>query len=129
MNIADIKAAVDAGYPVSWVNEAYRVHKDGLGQYLITYLPNGSTIGLTDLSGTRLYGDKADFFIAGSNHSLAAGNGGSACIDRRCSRSADWTSGQGGRERKGGLGFCDPRKGSKSNPGGDDQRSGTGKLR
>lgn len=92
MNIADIKSVVDAGYPVCWANEAYRVHKDGLGQYLITYLPNGSTIGLTDLSGTRLNGQEADFFIPGSSHSAAAGIGGGEHVDRRCSRSDDGTS-------------------------------------
>jgi hypothetical protein len=89
MNIADIKSVVDAGYPVCWVNEAYRVHKDGLGQYLITYLPNGSTIGLTDLSGTRLNGQEADFFVSGSSLSAAGGIGDSACTDRQCSSPND----------------------------------------
>ena len=64
MNIAEIKSAVDAGHSVYWSNEAYRVHRDGLGQYLITYLPNGSSIGLTDRSGTSLNGDEASFFVA-----------------------------------------------------------------
>jgi len=32
MNIAEIKAAVDAGKSVHWANEGYRVHRDGLGQ-------------------------------------------------------------------------------------------------
>jgi len=63
MNIAEIKTAVDAGRVVHWANEAYLVHKDHLGQYLITYLPNGSTIGLTDRSGQKLNGDALDFFI------------------------------------------------------------------
>jgi len=64
MNIAEIKSAVDAGKSVHWANEGYRVHKDDLGQYLITYLPNGSTIGLTGRSDERLNGDEADFFIS-----------------------------------------------------------------
>ncbi len=52
MNVAEIKLAVDAGKSVHWANEGgYRVHRDGLGQYLITFVPNGSTIGLTDRSG------------------------------------------------------------------------------
>ena len=48
MTLEDIKAAVDAGQTVHWANTGYVVHKDRLGQYLITYLPNGSCIGLTD---------------------------------------------------------------------------------
>ncbi|MFC0160173.1 hypothetical protein CDZ97_26755 [Mameliella alba] len=66
MNIAEIKAAVDAGKSVHWANEGYRVHRDSLGQYLITFVPNGSTIGLTDRSGRRLNG--ADFFISEPGH-------------------------------------------------------------
>ena len=65
MTLEDIKAAVDAGQTVHWANTGYIVHKDGLGQYLITYVPNGSTIGLTDRSGQRLNGDEAEFFVAG----------------------------------------------------------------
>src|SRR6056297_466012 len=48
MTLDDIKAAVDAGQIVHWANTGYVVHKDRPGQYLITYLPNGSCIGLTD---------------------------------------------------------------------------------
>jgi len=71
MNITEIKAAVDAGRPVHWANEGYLVHKDDLGQYLITYVPNGSTIGLTDRSGQRLNGAEADFFISRPNPNAA----------------------------------------------------------
>lgn len=63
MTIDEIKAAVDAGRPVHWANAGYVVHRDRLGRYLITYQPNGSTIGLTNRSGTRLNGDPSDFFI------------------------------------------------------------------
>ena len=66
MTLEDTKAAVDAGQTVHWANTGYVVHKDRLGQYLITYLPNGSCIGLTDRSGQRLNGDEAEFFIAES---------------------------------------------------------------
>ncbi|SFM72059.1 hypothetical protein [Shimia aestuarii] len=66
MTLEEIKAAVDAGLIVHWANTGYRVHRDGFGQYLITFLPNGSTIGLTDRSGQRLNGDEAQFFIAKS---------------------------------------------------------------
>lgn len=75
MNIAEIKAAVDAGKSVRWANEGYRVHRDGLGQYLITFVPNGSTIGLTDRSGRRLNGAEADFFISEPRHGAAAKRG------------------------------------------------------
>ena len=64
MTLEDIKAAVDAGQTVHWANTGYVVHKDRLGQYLITYVPNGSCIGLTDRSGQRLNGKEAEFFIA-----------------------------------------------------------------
>ena len=67
-NIEAIKAAVDAGQPVHWTNTGYVVHKDALGQYLITYRHGGSTIGLTDQSGTRLNGDEAEFYVAGANN-------------------------------------------------------------
>ena len=75
MNIAEIKAAVDAGKPVHWANEGYRVHRDGLGQYLITFVRNGSTIGLTDRSGRWLNGAEADFFISEQGHDGAAAQG------------------------------------------------------
>ena len=67
MTLDDIKAAVDAGQTVHWANTGYLVHKDRLGQYLITYLPNGSCIGLTDRAGKRLNGKEAEFFIARSD--------------------------------------------------------------
>ena len=63
MNIAEIKAAVDGGQIVHWANAGYLVYKDSYGQYLITFLPNGSTIGLTDQAGQRLNGVETDFFI------------------------------------------------------------------
>ena len=47
MTLEDIKAAVDAGQTVHWANAGYVVQKDRLGQYLITYVLNGSCIGLT----------------------------------------------------------------------------------
>ena len=64
MTLEDIKAAVDTGQTVHWVNTGYVVHKDRLRQYLITYVPNDSCIGLTDRSGHRLNGKEAEFFIA-----------------------------------------------------------------
>ena len=64
MTLDDIKAAVDAGQTVHWANTGYVVYKDRLGQYLITYVPNGSCIGLTDRGGHGLNGKEAEFFIA-----------------------------------------------------------------
>lgn len=66
MTLDEIKSAVDAGQTVHWVNTGYIVHKDRWGQYLITFVPNGSSIGLTNRSGQRLNGDEAEFFFAGS---------------------------------------------------------------
>lgn len=66
MTMNEIKAAVDAGNCVYWVNSGYVVTRDGLGQYLITFTRNGSAIGLTSRNGTRLNGKPDEFFIAES---------------------------------------------------------------
>lgn len=63
MTLEEIRAAVDAGNRVHWVNNGYLVTRDGLGQYLITFTRNGSAIGLTSRDGTRLNGEPGDFFI------------------------------------------------------------------
>ena len=75
MTIDEIKAAVDAGKPVHWANEGYRVHRDGLGQYLVIFVRNGCTIGLTDRSGRHLNGAESDFFISEPDHGAAAEKG------------------------------------------------------
>ena len=87
MNIAEIKAAVDAGKAVHWANEGYRVHRDGLGQYLITFVRNRSAIGLTDRSGRRLNGAEADFFISEPRQDVAAEEGRDAHVATWVSRS------------------------------------------
>jgi len=87
MNLAEIKAAVDAGKAVHWANEGYRVHRDRLGQYLITFVRNGSTIGLTDRSGYRLNGAEADLFISEPGHDAAAKQGRDAHVATWDSRS------------------------------------------
>lgn len=66
MTLDEIKAAVDAGQTVHWANTGNVVHKDRLGQYLITYQPNGSCIGLTDREVQWLNGKEAELFIARS---------------------------------------------------------------
>ena len=80
MTLDEIKAAVDAGQTVHWVNTGYVVHKDRLGQYLITYVPNGSCIGLTDRGGHRLNGKEAEFFIGCCHVNLSAIGEGIALV-------------------------------------------------
>lgn len=65
MTLNEIKQALDQGKSVYWSNPAYYVHKDKLGQYLITFAPNGSTIGLTWQDGITLNGKKEDFYTVG----------------------------------------------------------------
>ena len=70
MTLQEIKQAVGAGKRVHWSNTGYVVTRDRLGQYLITFKKNGSTIGLTNRDGTRLNGKPDEFFIAGSKEAL-----------------------------------------------------------
>ena len=63
MTLEDIKAALDAGNRVHWVNSGYVVTRDDLGQYLITFTLSGSAIGLTSRDGTRLNGQPDEFFV------------------------------------------------------------------
>lgn len=81
MTLEDIKAAVDGGETVHWANEGYRVIRDRLGQYLIVFLPGGSTIGLTDQSGQRLNGREADFFISRAAEGPTAAQDGRARLE------------------------------------------------
>ncbi|UWR47857.1 hypothetical protein [Phaeobacter inhibens] len=63
MTLEEIKATVDAGNRVHWINSGYVVTRDDLGQYLITFARNGSAIGLTSRDGTLLNGEPHEFFI------------------------------------------------------------------
>jgi len=63
MTLEEIKATVDAGDRVHWVNSGYLVTRDRLGQYHITFARNGSAIGLTSRDGTCLNGKPDEFFI------------------------------------------------------------------
>ncbi len=63
MTVEEIKAAVDAGDRVHWINSGYVVTRDELGQYLITFTRSGSAIGLTSRDGTLLKGEPDEFFI------------------------------------------------------------------
>lgn len=94
MTLDEIKAAVDAGQTVHWANTGYFVQKDRLGQYLITYVPNGSCIGLTDRGGHRLNGKEAEFFIAQSKDAAENPGGQSR------------PGGQGRGVAPGGAGAC-----------------------
>ena len=40
MNREELVAAMDAGLPVRWKNDGYRLYRDTLGQYLQTFEPN-----------------------------------------------------------------------------------------
>lgn len=66
MNLIEIKAAVDAGLTVHQHNAGYRVIKDKIGQYLITFQGNDWCIGLTHRDGVTMNGKEEDFYVAGS---------------------------------------------------------------
>ena len=57
--IKQVKESIDAGKAVYWNNDGYTAYKDSIGQYLITFEPNGHTVGLTDEY------DASDFYIEG----------------------------------------------------------------
>ena len=55
MQLAEIKAALDAGQQVRWAHDGYHVIKDSLGQYLVTYPANGFCNGLTEQDAPDCY--------------------------------------------------------------------------
>jgi hypothetical protein len=63
MTLEQIKAAVKAGYRVCHENPGYVVSCDSLGQWHITYTPNGYCIGLTHRDGVTMNGQPDRFFI------------------------------------------------------------------
>ena len=63
MTLSEIKKAIAENKAVRWSNDGYKVYKDNIGQYLITFRPNEHTIGLTWLDGITLNGDEKDFYI------------------------------------------------------------------
>jgi hypothetical protein len=65
MNLHEIKSAVEAGLPVHWSNDGYKVIKDKIGQFLVIFEPNQSCIGLTWKDGVTLNGKESDFYIKG----------------------------------------------------------------
>lgn len=64
MTLQQIKAAVEDGKTVHWVNDAYSVIKGFGGQWLICCHHNDSCIGLTWRDGVTLNGREDQFFIA-----------------------------------------------------------------
>jgi len=64
--IRKIKQLVDSGVKVYSGNVGYVVHKDYIGQYLITFSSNEYTTGLTDRAGERLNGSDFFYFVGDS---------------------------------------------------------------
>ncbi len=63
MNLEQIKQAIERGDKVHWVNSAYEVLRDKLGQYLICCINNESCIGLTWQDGITLNGSEDEFYL------------------------------------------------------------------
>lgn len=63
MTLDEIKEALAQGKKVCWHHEGYKVHKDNLDQYFITFVFNNHSIGLTHKDGITLNGKEEDFYI------------------------------------------------------------------
>lgn len=63
MNLDQIKNALSKGEKVHWINSAYDVIQDQLGQYLICCNHNESCIGLTWQDGITLNGKESEFYL------------------------------------------------------------------
>ena len=63
MTLEQIKAAVDNGHTVHWMNPGYKVIKDQRGEYQIVFTPNNHCIGLTHRDGVTLNGKPTEFYI------------------------------------------------------------------
>jgi hypothetical protein len=66
MTLEEIKAAVEAGKTVHWVNENYVVMKDSIGHWMVHCPRNDHYIGLTHRDGVTMNGEPSEFYIAGS---------------------------------------------------------------
>lgn len=66
MTLAEIQTAVRAGRRVFWKNQGYEVKlhilRSGAEQWLVTYAPNGHSVGLTHIDGVTLAEKPDDFF-------------------------------------------------------------------
>jgi len=63
MTLAEIQKAITENKEVRWMNDGYKVYQDSIGQYLITFIENDYTIGLTHQNGLTLNGNAQDFYI------------------------------------------------------------------
>ena len=64
--ILKIKQLVDQGTQVYSGNTGYVVHKDSIGQYLITFVSNGYTTGLCHKDESKLNGSDFFYFVGGN---------------------------------------------------------------
>lgn len=64
--IRKIKQLVDNGVQVYSWNTGYVVHKDSIGQYLITFVSNGYTVGLCHKDESQLNGSDFFYFVDGN---------------------------------------------------------------
>jgi len=64
--IRKIKQLVDNGVQVYSGNTGYRVQKDSIGQYLITFVSNGYTTGLCHNDESKLNGSDFFYFVGGN---------------------------------------------------------------
>jgi len=62
MTLEQIRAAVEDGKRVFWVNSDYEVIKDSRGQWHIKCHHNGNCIGLTWRDGVTMNGKPDEFF-------------------------------------------------------------------
>ena len=77
MTLEQIKAAVDAGLKVCWVNGIYAVRHNALSGYSIVYDEGGAkenSIGLTWQDGQTLNGTPEQFYVHSSNISYGVDN-------------------------------------------------------
>jgi hypothetical protein len=63
MTLAEIQKAITENKEVRWMNDGYKVYQDSIGQYLITFIDNDYTIGLTHQNDLTLNGNEQDFYI------------------------------------------------------------------
>lgn len=66
MTLIEIKAAVDQGQTVHWINSNYTVIKDNDDKYFISYRRGSKVencIGLTHADGQALNGKESEFYL------------------------------------------------------------------
>lgn len=70
MNLDEIKAAVASGKTVHWMNNGYVVRRVGKHEdydWIIVFVHNNYTIGLTWKDGVTMNGEPEDFYIGDKN--------------------------------------------------------------